>query len=102
MRPRARDRARAGELLALYVAPEHWSTGAGRTLLAAASEKLAADGHRSLALWVLEGNSRARRFYERHGLRPTGHRRTVTLGAPVPEVRYEAALCRPGETTLRG
>jgi GNAT superfamily N-acetyltransferase len=87
---------RAGELLALYVAPEHWSTGAGRTLLAAASEMLAADGHPSLALWVLEGNTRARRFYERNGLRPTGHRRTVTLGAPVPEVRYEAALCRPG------
>jgi ribosomal protein S18 acetylase RimI-like enzyme len=82
----------SGEVYALYVAPEHWSTGAGRTLLDAARGLLGADGYPYLTLWVLAANDRARRFYQRSGLRVTGERRLVTLGRPVPEVRYGGPL----------
>jgi GNAT superfamily N-acetyltransferase len=58
-----------GELWLLYVAPSHWGLGYGYALLRDAEEALAATGRRNLALWVLEGNDRARRFYERAGWR---------------------------------
>ena len=78
-----------GELYAIYVSPEHWGTGAGRALMAAAREALA--GYPSFRLWVLEANHRARRFYERAGLAPDGAREYYTPpGSPVelPEIRY--------------
>jgi GNAT superfamily N-acetyltransferase len=57
----------SGQVYAIYVHPEHWSTGAGRALMAAALDFLTADGPRPVRLWALDGNERARRFYERCG-----------------------------------
>jgi GNAT superfamily N-acetyltransferase len=57
----------AGQVYAIYVDPEHWGTGAGRALMAAALDFLTADGPRPVRLWALDGNERARRFYERCG-----------------------------------
>jgi GNAT superfamily N-acetyltransferase len=67
-----RDRphdATCGELWVLYVAPSHWRRGFGYALLRDAEEALGATGRRNLSLWVLEGNDRALRFYERAGWR---------------------------------
>jgi GNAT superfamily N-acetyltransferase len=64
-----RDDARRGEVWTLYVAPSHWGRGYGSALLRNAEDALAAGGRRDLALWVLDGNDRARRFYERAGWR---------------------------------
>jgi GNAT superfamily N-acetyltransferase len=63
------DDTHRGELWALYVAPSHWGRGYGYALLRNAEVALAADGRRDLALWVLEGNDRARWFYEDAGWR---------------------------------
>jgi ribosomal protein S18 acetylase RimI-like enzyme len=56
-----------GELYAIYLDPAQWSTGIGHALHEAAMETLAAVGYTRASLWVLEGNARAIRFYERHG-----------------------------------
>jgi GNAT superfamily N-acetyltransferase len=86
---RDQDLPNFGELLAIYVDPHHMGTGVGRLLIAAARERLRRLGVTSAALWVLDGNVRARRFYERDGWRFDGARRTETYGnAPVDEVRY--------------
>lgn len=61
------DEERTGELYAIYVLPTHWSTGVGHVLLEAAEEALRANGFDTAVLWVLDGNSRAATFYERHG-----------------------------------
>lgn len=55
-----------GELGTLYVVPSAWGTGAGPALLAAAEEALARRFGEA-TLNVLVSNTRARRFYERHG-----------------------------------
>ncbi|WP_432092845.1 N-acetyltransferase family protein [Streptomyces sp. bgisy100] len=82
-----------GELYALYVLPEHLSTGTGRALLAASLAHAADRGFTALRLWVLEGNARARRFYEIAGFAPDGGRDPNTVdGAPAPEVRYALRL----------
>ncbi len=78
-----------GELMAIYVDPGYLHTGIGRLLMTAARERLRAVGVTKALLWVLDGNVRARRFYERDGWRFDGTRRTVTYGnLPVDEVRY--------------
>lgn len=87
------DPAGAGELRMLNVAPEAWGTGAGPALLTAAEGQLADLGFDEAVLWVVAGNLRARRFYERQGWRPDGARRTHEIdGHPVPECRYRRAL----------
>ncbi len=84
----SRDEDEVGELYAIYVDPDEWSTGAGRALLAAAEQRLAAD-YAAALLWVLEDNPRARGFYERAGWAPDGVRKAEKrFGVRAPEVRY--------------
>ncbi len=59
-----------GEVFALYVLPEYHGIGVGRQLMDAALEKLTA--YPKICLWVLQGNGRAIRFYEKYGFRPDG------------------------------
>lgn len=54
------------ELWALYVRARLWGTGVGHALLTEAI------GARAAYLWVLAGNERSIRFYERQGFRLDG------------------------------
>lgn len=85
-----------GELYALYVLPAHLRTGAGTALMTAALDALRARFD-EVGVWVLDGNDRARRFYERFGLAATGERRVLDLDGPVPEVRHAGKLTRDDE-----
>jgi GNAT superfamily N-acetyltransferase len=67
-----------GEIQLLYLDPTAWSAGAGLALLRAGEDALTAAGFDRLALWTLESNDRARRFYERNGWRADGTVKTVT------------------------
>jgi ribosomal protein S18 acetylase RimI-like enzyme len=53
-----------GEIYGCYVLPGWWSHGIGRRLLDHTANALQEGGRMDLSLWVLEGNARARRFYE--------------------------------------
>jgi ribosomal protein S18 acetylase RimI-like enzyme len=57
------------EVRALYVSPGSQSRGAGGELLDTALATARGLGAAGVRLSVLEGNVRARRFYERHGFR---------------------------------
>lgn len=82
-----------GEITTIYVAPEWLGHGYGRALMEAALAALRAAGYREATLWVLEGNDRARRFYEASGWRPDGAEKDDTIGdQPVIEVRYRREL----------
>jgi GNAT superfamily N-acetyltransferase len=85
------DDAAHGELWVLYVAPSHWGRGYGYALLRDAEESLAATGRRDLALWVLEGNDRACRFYERAGWRNDAGREPFG-DSGLNEVRYRTRV----------
>lgn len=61
-----------GQLFALYALPGHWGAGVGHALLTTIEERLRTAGFTQALLWVLEGNERAARFYERHGWREDG------------------------------
>jgi GNAT superfamily N-acetyltransferase len=82
-----------GELLALYIDPDHWGDGAGRLLIADARARLSEHGFTEAILWVLVGNERAERFYRADGWTFDGTRREEELGgATVAELRYRRTL----------
>ena len=87
-----RHEPETGEVYAIYVRPDAWSTGAGRALMDAAAEWLAERWPQAI-LWVAEENPRARRFYERYGwVAETTRVEEVVPGAFVPEVLYRLGL----------
>jgi GNAT superfamily N-acetyltransferase len=78
-----------GELYGIYLAPSHIGKRYGHPLYDRCEEELANRGYRFVSLWVIEGNSGARRFYEKSGFRPDGQKKTIVLGgADLPELRY--------------
>jgi ribosomal protein S18 acetylase RimI-like enzyme len=83
-----------GELWAIYLAPERWREGAGRTLWAHGRAHLVSAGFADVVVWVFEDNQRARRFYERMGFTatPEGTRLMELGGAALREVRLRAPL----------
>src|SRR5262245_37913122 len=83
-----------GELLAIYVAPDHWGGGAGRALWARGRTHLADRGCVDANVRVLADNQRARRFYEAIGFgsEPDAIRTIEIGGKAVPEVRLRCTL----------
>ncbi|WP_437768797.1 GNAT family N-acetyltransferase [Sorangium sp. So ce281] len=82
-----------GELYTIYLLPAAWGRGLGAALLDTAQADLARRRHRTMTIWVLEGNTRARRFYELSGFSRDGARRWARVGAgSLPELRYRRAL----------
>jgi L-amino acid N-acyltransferase YncA len=86
--------ADVGELWAIYLDPRHVATGAGRALWLGARQRLIERGFRSAVLWVLAGNTRAIRFYERAGfsLDPGSSQRFTLGGREIEELRCAMAL----------
>ena len=56
----------------VYVSSSHRGTGVADALLAEAERQVRANGHEVAWLAVVEGNARARSFYERMGWRDDG------------------------------
>lgn len=82
-----------GEVFAIYVHPDHWGEGHGFDLLKAGESSLVAKGHDRALLWVLAGNERGRRFYERQGWQLGKPIRVEEIGGvQVTELRYEKGL----------
>lgn len=78
-----------GEVRSLYVDPSAQGGGLGAVLLDAATDELVAQGSAEVVLWVVEGNTRARRFYERRGWAADGARKvTPVADETLVEVRY--------------
>lgn len=91
--PRPGEDPAPGELRELYVDPDHWGTGVAAALHDRAITDLRAVGFDVAALWVVDGNDRAIRFYRRRGWRADGWRRTETAGtASWQELRLRGHL----------
>ena len=85
-----------GELYAINLEPEAWGRGLGVPLIDGAIDALRARGATSAYLWVVEGNARARRFYEREGWTADGGVKADDFGGrAVREVRYGRVLSGP-------
>jgi len=84
---------RTGELYAIYLEPERVGTGLGRTLFEHAIGDLRERGYRTVTLWVLQTNERARRFYEVAGWSTDGAATSERVDCEMrPTVRYRLDL----------
>lgn len=82
-----------GEIFALYVDPDTWGKGVGRTLIANARTRLAEMSFSTANLWVLHGNQRAIRFYGSDGWTCDGSSRdAVVWGVAVNEIHFHRSL----------
>ena len=86
-------RGQVGEIYAIYLAPTAWGHGLGGELLRTAEDDLCERGYRVVTIWVLAGNTRARRFYEQCGYDADGGTQNEEIGpAVLPSVRYRRSL----------
>lgn len=74
-----------GEIFALYVLEDYQNQKVGYNLIQAAFKELSA--FRRITLWVLKGNDKAIRFYERVGFKADGTSAEIKLGTPAVELR---------------
>ena len=85
------DPKTVGHITSIHVLPQLRGNGRGRALLDHAFAEFRRRGFGEVTLWVLEGNTSARRFYEGLGFKQDGGRKTYP-GTEVPEVRYRTVL----------
>lgn len=85
------------ELICIHSLPAGWGRGFGSAMLEQALEEMAWAGFNRVILWVFTENTRARRFYERHGFRAAG---PVQDGFGAEEMLYERPLS--GQETEKG
>jgi len=71
----------------LHVRGDQQGRGTGRALIAAAVERLIADGASSVCLWVFDGNADAMGFYTRLGGVADRHGTDPFAGADAPDTR---------------
>ncbi len=74
-----------GEIYGIYVLAEYHGMKIGYELMNAALKMLSE--YKRIALWVLKGNDRAVRFYERYGFCFDETKKEILLGTPNTELR---------------
>ena len=76
-------------MITIYVLPDYMGKGYGRRLMDAVMSELKKQGYKEVFLWVLEDNSRARRFYESLGYKCMDEYIDDNIGGKdLREVRY--------------
>ena len=72
------------EIIAIHTLPESRGTGLGHVILTEALNQI---GNQPVFLWAFKENTRARRFYEKHGIHWDGSERVSEFDDAL-EVRY--------------
>jgi GNAT superfamily N-acetyltransferase len=89
------DVAGAGEVTSIYLLGDRWRRGGGTQLLDAAVSAMTAAGYATATLWVVDGNDRARAFYEARAWEHDGAVKVDNLGTfQLRELRYVRSLDR--------
>lgn len=84
----------SGEIVSIYFLPEYFGKGYGKRLIEAVIEELRKDGYKDIFLWVLEDNTRARKFYEKCGFEKTeDYIDDIIDGKAIRDIRYIRRFC---------
>ncbi|MFC5064151.1 GNAT family N-acetyltransferase [Actinomycetospora atypica] len=86
------DEAGTRHLVGMWVEPAHRGDGTADRLVTAVLDWARDDGAAAIALWVVDGNDRAHRFYARHGFVGTGQRGPLPSDPAVMESRMRRAV----------
>jgi GNAT superfamily N-acetyltransferase len=80
------------ELIAMWVQPESRGAGVAELLVEAIADWAREQQSDQLTLWVVDGNARAERFYQRLGFARTGAAQPVPGNPALTEVEMARAL----------
>jgi ribosomal protein S18 acetylase RimI-like enzyme len=86
------ENSKTGEIWGIYILPEYWRRGLGKSLCEQGQKLLALRGFITATLWVLEANDQARAFYGAMGFSPDGATKQLPFGIPVKAIRYRKPL----------
>ena len=78
----------SAEIYALYILPEYWRQGLGRSLMREAALALKDMKHKSLCLWTLEGNRRGNDFYKALGGQRIGKKQVEIGGRTLTDAAW--------------
>ena len=79
-------------LVSMWVEPAERGTGTATALARSVVKWAESEGARGVILWVADGNSRARRFYERLGFATTGRRQPLPSNPESGEEQFRLNL----------
>jgi ribosomal protein S18 acetylase RimI-like enzyme len=79
------DSYHIGEVMAIYVLSEYYSSGVGFQLMSESLKKL--NDYNKVIVWVLKDNERAIGFYEKFGFKFDGKEKTLKLVTDIVERR---------------
>ncbi len=82
----------SAEVYAIYALSECWRRGVGTLLMQAIVRQCQLDGYCSIVVWVLENNTRARKFYEALAMKLDRREVRVRDQCKLPGVRYRLDL----------
>lgn len=82
----------SGEISAIYFLSDYWGTEYTHKAMDFCIERLKELGYKSISIWVLEDNIRARRFYEKYGFGLSGATKEIHLGNSLSEVQYKRTI----------
>ena len=87
---KGREDGNMAEIQSIYVLPEHWKKGQGSALFQTVCDRAKELGFPGLYVWTLDGNTRAKAFYEAMCMTATGECREFEIaGSYLPEVKYQ-------------
>ena len=78
-----------GELICIHSLQNNWAKGYGSAMMNYVLDQLQQANYESVILWVFEANTRARKFYEKHGFELTSQTKAYN---GITEVMYRKKL----------
>ena len=78
-----------GELICIHSLQNNWAKGYGSAMMEFVLAQLQQAQYESVILWVFEDNTRARKFYEKHGFELTGQKKPAN---GIAELMYKKRL----------
>lgn len=82
-----------GEIVSIYIHPDHFRKGYGKMLLNSALKNFKEDGFEDCYLWVLSENTNAQQFYKQNGFTPTQDQcQCEIMGKQLTDLRYTLHL----------
>ena len=76
------------EIWRVYLTPEFWGTGMAKELMEWGINEILKENFSNIELWVLEENTRAKKFYEKIGFKHDNTVQIINMGKELKELRY--------------
>lgn len=86
-----KENKNCAEIIAIYLLPEFWHCGLGEEMMKFSLERFRNFSAKEIVIWVLEKNTKARKFYEKFGFLPSGNKKILKIENAI-EIEYKLCI----------